>query len=216
MLTTACFPYDCAGKVPHERCAAALAFALEHTLAAVEVAAGRMQTAEEPHSFWSSVLSGQAEVRVGSRGLGSWEGSRATSAGWFVACSPVLLPSTSSGGSKAQRPLCPPTFLPPPPPPQISPHIPLERFAAACLAGLLHLGQTSATPGPYLAAAATALGAAPGQAKAGRAWAARRWEMCGVAAERVLAWMSQVRVHAQEGASGRGWCGAFALRPPAR
>ncbi|PSC67217.1 ubiquitin-ligase [Micractinium conductrix] len=102
-----------AGEVPHERCAAALAFALEHTLAAVEVAAGRMQTAEEPHSFWSSVLSGQAD--------------------------------------------------------------------------------TSATPGPYLAAAATALGAAPGQAEAGRAWAARRWEMCGVAAERVLAWMSQIR-----------------------
>lgn len=75
---------------------------------------------------------------------------------------------------------------------QISAHIPLERLAAACLAGLLHLGQTSPTPAPYLAAAAEALGSAPGMADGERAAAARRWEMCGVAAERVLAWMSQV------------------------
>lgn len=46
---------------PHAA-AAALAFGLRHCVEAVEAAAGALHTAEEPHSFWATVLSGQGQV----------------------------------------------------------------------------------------------------------------------------------------------------------
>jgi hypothetical protein len=71
-------------------------------------------------------------------------------------------------------------------------HIPLERLSAAFLAGLLHLAHVSSAPEPFLAAAEDALGTSPALGEEARQVAAARWEMCGLAAQRVSAWMSQV------------------------
>jgi hypothetical protein len=77
-------------------------------------------------------------------------------------------------------------------PPQMSAHLPLERLAATFLAALLHLGTTAPDPAPFLEAASKALGTHPEMAEEQRAQAALRWQMCGLAAARVLSWMSQV------------------------
>lgn len=73
---------------------------------------------------------------------------------------------------------------------QISAHIPLERLASTFLAGLLHLAHTSGNGEPYVAALQAALSGSSEMQAAETA--ARQWQMCGLAAERITAWMSQV------------------------
>jgi hypothetical protein len=80
----------------------------------------------------------------------------------------------------------------------MSAHIPLERLAAAFLGGLLHLASVCPQPEAYHAAIRRTLGADERRPAQERQAAVRRWEMCGMAAQRVLSWMSQV--------SGGGVC----------
>lgn len=86
---------------------------------------------------------------------------------------------------------------------QISAHLPLERLAAAFLAALLYLGTTASDPAPYIEAASRAMGTHPEMADAHRVQATLRWQTCGQAAWRVLAWMSQVGASV---ASISPWC----------
>jgi hypothetical protein len=123
-----------AGTVAPGTAATALVFGAQHTLEAVAAAAGQMQVAEEPHTFWPSVLQGQSTI---------------------------------------------------------SAHIPLERLASTFLAGLLHLAHTSGSNAAYLSALHAALDGGGGLDALEAA--ARHWQMCGLAAERVTAWMSQIR-----------------------
>lgn len=132
------------------------------------------QVAEEPHTFWPSVLQGHSTVGLGCcrcrcrRCAWSWPGTAYTwwlllADGWHV----LVLCSC-----------------------QISAHIPLERLASTFLSGLLHLAHTSGNGEPYVAALQAALSGG-GEVQAAET-AARQWQMCGLAAERITAWMSQV------------------------
>lgn len=79
----------------------------------------------------------------------------------------------------------------------MSAHIPLERLAAAFLAGLLHLAHTSPQPVPFRRAAQGLLGSTiDGQGVSVQTARRRKaqWSQCGLAAQRVSAWMSQARV----------------------
>ena len=82
---------------------------------------------------------------------------------------------------------------------QVSVHLPLERLAASFLAALLHLFQSgSCDPaGPIQAVLSRTLGNTPpleARQMDGRAALSLDWEFCGLAAQRVIAWMSQVGV----------------------
>lgn len=51
--------------MPAEQAATAIAHGLSATLNGVHMAAGALQTAEEPHAFWASLLSGRGQVSQG-------------------------------------------------------------------------------------------------------------------------------------------------------
>lgn len=176
-------PLAPAGTVPAEDAAAALAAGLYASLCAVHEAAGPLQAAEEPHSFWASVLSGQSQVGLGLGLVCLWMAGPGRCAGCAGA---------DPAGRGRRLPCCTRCA------PQMTAHVPLERCAASFLAALLHLAHASPSPQPYLRAAATMLGHGGEAAAAVAGTVVPGWEMCGLAAERVTAWMSQA------GLAGRG------------